>query len=53
MSATGPLGLDFNAVIALAALGGPMSLGGAALFGLVLPEADAIVMKAFRKGGDE
>ena len=47
------MGLDFNAVIGLAALGGPMSPEGGALFNLALPEADAMVIKGLRRGGEE
>lgn len=53
MSPAGVLGLDFPAVIALAALGGPMTAEGGALFAIALPEADAAAVKGLRKGDDE
>ncbi|MBJ7446851.1 MAG: hypothetical protein JHC81_04890 [Brevundimonas sp.] len=53
MAATGPLGLDFNAVISLAALGGPMTAMGGALFALALPEADALASMGLRRRSEE
>lgn len=52
MSPVGVLGLDFPAVIAVAALGGPLSPEGGALFALALPEADAAAVKGLRRGDD-
>ncbi len=48
----GVLGLDFNAVIGMAGLAGPVTPEVGALLAMALPEVDAAIVQALRKGNE-